>query len=117
MRTFFYLATCKTCQRIQQALSLGDDVDLREIKATPLTEAEVDQLQALAGSYEALFSRRAMKFRQWGLHEQTLSENDYRRYLLEDYTFLKRPVLVLDEQIFIGNSKKQVEAAQAALAS
>lgn len=117
MRTFFYLDTCKTCQRIKQELPLGDDIVLRDIKATPLGEADVDQLQALAGSYEALFSRRAMKFRQWGLHEQTLAESDYRRYLLEDYTFLKRPVLVLDEQIFIGNSKKQVQAAKAALES
>jgi arsenate reductase (glutaredoxin) len=117
MRTFFYLETCNTCQRIKQELSLGDDVALREIKSTPLSEAEVDQLKELAGSYAALFSRRAMKFRQWGLHEQTLDEADYRRYLLEDYTFLKRPVLVLDQQIFVGNSKKQVAAAQAALAA
>ena len=115
MRAFFYLSTCNTCQRIQGEWALPTDVELREIKGQPLTEAEVDQLRALAGSYEALFSRRAMKFRQWGLHEQSLTEDDYRRYLLADYTFLKRPVLVLDDQVFIGNSKKQVAAAKAAL--
>ena len=74
-------------------------------------------LKALAGSYEALFSRRAMKFRSMGLNEVKLTENDYRRLILEEYTFLKRPVLVLGDQIFVGSTKKTVAAAAEALAS
>jgi arsenate reductase len=115
MRTFFYLSTCNTCQRIMKDLALGEDIARRDIKSAPMTEAEVDHLQALAGSYQALFSRRARKFRELGLHEQSLTEADYRQYLLTDYTFLKRPVLVLDDAIFIGNSQPQVAAARAAL--
>jgi arsenate reductase-like glutaredoxin family protein len=69
----------------------------------------------LAGSYEALFSRRAMLFRQRGLHEKKLAEKDYKNLILEHYTFLKRPVIIVDGQIFIGNSKKVVEAAVAAI--
>lgn len=72
-------------------------------------------MKELAGSYEALFSRRAMKFRSMGLHEQNLEETDYRRLILEEYTFLKRPVLLLDDQIFVGNSKKVVAAGREAL--
>lgn len=115
MQAFFYLDTCNTCQRILGELQPGDHIERREIKSAPLTEVEVDHLKDLAGSYEALFSRRAMKYRQWGLHEKTLTEADYRHYLLEDYTFLKRPVLVLSDQIFVGNAKKVVAAAKETL--
>jgi len=57
-----------------------------------------------------LFSRRAMKYRQLGLNEMQLTETDYKKYILEEYTFLKRPVFIVDNQIFIGNAKKTVEA-------
>ena len=115
MSTIYHLSTCNTCQRIIGELQPGASVEMREIKSQPLSEAEVDRLKEMAGSYEALFSRRARKFRQLGLHEQELSEADYRRYLLEDYTFLKRPVVVVGDQIFIGNAKKVVAAAREAM--
>ena len=67
----------------------------------------------LAGSFEALFSRRAMKYRSLGLNEQELNEADYKKWILEEYTFLKRPVILIDGEIFIGNAKKNVAAAQA----
>ena len=50
-----------------------------------------------------------------GLHEQTLTEKDYRRLILEEYTFLKRPVAIVGKQIFIGNTKAVVEALKNAL--
>ena len=56
-----------------------------------------------------------MLFRQRGLHEKDLSETDYKDLILEHYTFLKRPVVVVEDQIFVGNSKKTVEAAKEAL--
>lgn len=85
---------------------------MREIKSDPMTEEEVDRMKELAGSYEALFSRRAMKYRGLGLHEKQLTEKDYRSYILEEYTFLKRPVLLTDDQVFVGNTKKVVQAAK-----
>ena len=63
----------------------------------------------LAGSYDAVFSKRAMKYKSMGLKEKNLSENDIKQLILEEYTFLKRPVLVLGDKIVIGNSKKSVE--------
>lgn len=92
-----------------------DEVTLQEIKSQPITSAQLDQMKALAGSYEALFSRRAMLFRQRGLHEKQLAEEDYKQLILDHYTFLKRPVVQLDDQIFIGNSKQVVQAAKEAL--
>ncbi len=72
-------------------------------------------MKKLAGSYEALFSRIAMKYRLWGLNEKKLTENDYRELILKEYTFLKRPVIIVEDKIFIGNSAKNVAAAKEAI--
>ncbi|MCZ4407906.1 hypothetical protein O3Q51_03750 [Cryomorphaceae bacterium 1068] len=110
MKKFFYLETCNTCQRIMKELALSDEVELREIKSRPINEEEVDRLAQKAGSYEAIFSKRARKYRELGLNEKVLNEREYRKYLLLDYTFLKRPVLETSAEAIAGNAKKQVEA-------
>ncbi|MCB9275875.1 MAG: hypothetical protein H6564_17650 [Lewinellaceae bacterium] len=114
MRKIYYLSTCSTCQKIIAGLGGGRGFELQDIKAAPITPEQLDAMKALAGSYEALFSRRALKFRAMGLHEKALSEGDYRQLILEEYTFLKRPVILIDGQIFVGNAKKTVEAAKEA---
>lgn len=115
MKKIYHLGTCSTCQRIIKSLELGPDVILQDIKTDPITTAQLDDMKNRSGSYESLFSRRAMKYRSMGLHERSLDEDDYRSLILEEYTFLKRPVLILDDQIFVGNSKKVVAAAKQAL--
>lgn len=115
MNTFYYLTTCDTCHRIMQALNLPNSVQLREIKSQPLSVSELVQLRKLSGSYEALFSKRARLYKERNLKEADLQENDFKSLLLEHYTFLKRPVLVYNGEIFIGNSKKTVEAASRAV--
>ncbi|MEL6634212.1 MAG: ArsC/Spx/MgsR family protein [Bacteroidota bacterium] len=115
MTQIFYLSSCSTCKRIIGELNPGSDVVMREIKSEPMTAEEVDRMKELAGSYEALFSRRAMKYRALGLHEQELSEEDYRQHILDEYTFLKRPVIIVGDQIFVGNTKKVVAAAKEAI--
>jgi arsenate reductase len=72
-------------------------------------------MKELAGSFEALFSRVALKYRALGLNEKKLTEKDYRKYILQEYTFLKRPVMINDGKIFIGNTAKVVAAAGATL--
>lgn len=111
----YHLSTCSTNKRILKELDLLDSPDLQDIKKEQITPEQLEEMKVLAGSYEALFSRKAMKFRAQGLHEKTLSENDYRDLILEEYTFLKRPVIVLENQLFVGNSKKTVEAAKLAI--
>lgn len=68
-------------------------------------------MHQLAGSYEALFSRKATLYKERGLKDKTLSEEDYKNLIMEHYTFLSRPVIIADDQIFIGNSPKTVQAA------
>jgi arsenate reductase len=92
-----------------------DGIELQDIKTEPMTAEQVDQMIALAGSAEALFSKRARKYKELGLKDQNLSDAQIRQFIIDEYTFLKRPVLVLEDQIFIGNSKKVVEAVAEAL--
>lgn len=116
-RTIFHLGTCTTCQSILKNIPDLGSFTLREIKGDPITAKELDEMKALAGSYEALFSRVALKYRALGLNTKKLTEKDYRKYILQEYTFLKRPVMVLDDRIFIGNGKNVVKAmAEAAQA-
>lgn len=117
MKKIYHLSTCNTCQRIIKELQPLQGFDLQDIKTQPITEEQLEEMRALTDSYEALFSRRAMLFRQRGLNKQELHENDYKNLILEHYTFLKRPVIIFNDKIFIGNSKKVVEAAKEAIHS
>ena len=83
-----------------------------DIKAKGISAEDLDAMKAHAGSYEALFSRRAMKFRSMGLADKTLTEQDYRKLILEEYTFLKRPVFLTDAGVTAGSAKAQVAAAR-----
>lgn len=115
MKKFYYLSTCDTCQRILKELDPPEEIKLQDIKHFPIPEEELEELKNLSGSYESLFSKRAKLYQERGLKNSKLSEEDYRDLLLEHYTFLKRPLLLLDDRIFIGNSKKNVEEAKKAL--
>ncbi|GHA36277.1 arsenate reductase [Salinimicrobium marinum] len=115
MKKIYYLSTCDTCKRILSELDAPSDFDLQDIKSDPLTKEEVEQLKSLAGNYESLFSKRARLYKERDLKNKELKEEDYKTLLLEHYTFLKRPVIVHEQEIFIGNSKKTVEAAKASL--
>ncbi len=116
MKKIYYLKTCNTCQRIIKTLELPEDFKRQDLKEHPLSLADLDHLKSLAGSYEALFSRRAKLYGEMGLKNESLTERDYKHYILKHYTFLKRPILVIEQQIFIGNSPKTIAAAKLALA-
>lgn len=87
---------------------------MQDIKTEAITEEQLEKMKEMEGSFEALFSKRAQLYRQRALNEQKLSEADYKNLILEHYTFLKRPVTLVGDQIFVGNSKKTVAAAVAA---
>lgn len=116
-KKIYHLSTCNTCARIIKELGLGEGVDFQDIKTEPITEAQIEEMAGITGSYESLFSRRARKFREMNLGAQDLTEADYKRLILEEYTFLKRPVLLVGEQAFVGNAAKVVEAGHKALES
>lgn len=104
MKKIFYLKTCDTCKRIMKQIPDIADYELQNIKDEPVTAQQLDEMKALTGSYEKLFSRRAKLYAEMGLKNEKLSEEDYRHYILQHYTFLKRPVIINGDKITIGKS-------------
>lgn len=111
MRKIYHLKTCSTCQRILKSLPNLDSFQLQDIKTEPMTVKQVEEMAKMAGSYEILFSKRATLYKEMGLKDEKLTEADFKRYILEHYTFLSRPVIIADDKIFVGNSPKVVNAA------
>jgi arsenate reductase len=112
MRKIYYLSSCSTCQQIIKQLNLvAKGFEMQDIKEKNISAVELDAIQAKVGSYEALFSKRALKFRGMGLDKMTLTEKDYRNYILEEYTFMKRPFILIGDEVFVGNSKSTIAEA------
>ena len=115
MKKMYCLSTCSTCQAIIKDTKVDKKgFELQDIKTEKITASQLDELKKMAGSYEALFSRRALKYKELGLKDKQLDEKDYRRLILEEYTFLKRPVTIINQQIFIGSEAKAKEALKKA---
>lgn len=108
MQTIFHLSTCDTCKRILKNIEIPSGFKKQDIKKEPVTETQLEAMHQLTDSYEALFNKRAQLYRKRELNKKTLSESDYKELLLEHYTFLKRPVIIDGEKIFVGNTKKNV---------
>ncbi|WP_053970953.1 arsenate reductase family protein [Mangrovimonas sp. ST2L15] len=115
MKKVYFLKSCNTCLRIIKDLNLPSDFIYQDIKTEPITVKQIEEMAELSGSYEALFSKRAKLYKEMDLKNQDLTEKDYKHYILEHYTFLKRPVIIINDQIFIGNTAKVVEQAKQAV--
>ena len=108
MKKVYFLQTRDTCRRILKEVNT-DGFERQEIKANNVSVSQLDEMHQLSGSYEALFNKRAKLYKAMDLKNQILSETDYKQYILDEYTFLKRPVFILNNEIFIGNRKKVVQ--------
>ncbi|MCA0152253.1 arsenate reductase family protein [Winogradskyella vincentii] len=115
MKKIYYLSSCNTCMRIIDELKINDEFILQDIKSESITKSQLEEMRGLTDSYESLFSKRARLYKELGLKEKNLTEDDFKKFILEHYTFLKRPVTIINDQIFIGNSKKVVEATKKAI--
>ena len=109
MKKGYFLKTCDTCKRILKEVNMND-FELQEIKSNPVTAAQLEEMHKLSGSYENLFNKRARLCKSMDLKSKPISEESYRQHILDEYTFLKRPVFIVGDEIFIGNSKKVAEA-------
>lgn len=116
MKKVYFLQTCDTCRRILKEVNL-EGFEKQEIKTNPITVKQLEEMYKFSKSYEALFNKRAKLYKAMDLKNQTISEADYRHYILDEYTFLKRPVFMVDDEIFIGNSKKEIERLKEYLAN
>ena len=115
MNKLYYLASCDTCRKIIKSLPKNEDLVFHDIKQNPITVEELEDLKRLSGTYEALFSRKAQLYKSLDLKNKSLTENDYRDYILQHYTFLSRPVFIINDKIFIGNNSKVIQEVHKAL--
>lgn len=113
MKKIYYLSTCDTCNKIIKRLGGLKGYIRQDIKSEPITDGQLEEMKAMAGTYEALFSRRAIKYKEMKLKDQDLNEQDYRRLILQEYTFLKRPVIISGNMIFVGNAESTIEQVEA----
>jgi arsenate reductase (glutaredoxin) len=111
MKKVYHLSTCSTSKAIIKEYRLDQKgFELQDIKTEKISPAQLDEMKKMTGSYEALFSRRAIKYKDLGLKDMNLSEKDFRNFILEEYTFLKRPVIISENKIFVGSEKSNLEA-------
>lgn len=108
MRLIFTLSSCDTSRKILKQIPL-DGFTVVDIKKEGISESDLNLMKSLSKSYESLFSRRSRNYSKMGLKDKVLSEEDYRSLIRSDYTFLKRPVIIDGEHIFIGNQKANIE--------
>lgn len=111
----YYIASCDTCRKIIKTLPKGNNLVFRDIKQDPLTEEELTEMYQASGSYEDLFSKKAQLYKSMDLKNKSLTEDDYKKYILEHYTFLSRPVFVIDGQVYVGGSQQSMLQVMKAL--
>tara|TARA_R110001583_G_scaffold27778_1_gene98984 strand:+ start:15338 stop:15673 length:336 start_codon:yes stop_codon:yes gene_type:complete len=111
MKKIYYLKTCDTCRRMLKEMDITG-YTLQNIKTEPISVKQLDELYSLTNNYEILFSKRAKKYTQMDLKSQNLTEKDYRQLILDEYTFLKRPVIINNNMVYVGNTKKRVDIFQ-----
>ena len=115
MNKIYYLASCDTCRKIIKSLPKDNNLVFHDIKQNPITAAELEEMHQFSGSYEALFSKKAQLYKSMDLKNKSLTEDDFKKYILEHYTFLSRPVFIIDGKIFVGNSQQNILQVMKAL--
>lgn len=115
MKKLFYLSTCATCRKILKEFNFPEDIELMDIKNAPISEVDLDHVYKMAGSYEKLFSKKAQKYS--AMKDQLKSESEYKYWLLKEYTFLKRPIVVYLDFLSIGNDTEALKRLQAKAAA
>ena len=108
MNKIYYLASCDTCRKIIKSLPEGHNLAFHDIKQNPISVEELEEMHRLSGSYESLFSKKAQLYKSMDLKNKSLTEADYKKYILEHYTFLSRPVFIINDKIYIGNSQQNI---------
>lgn len=105
---FYWLPNCSTCQKAKNFIERHGirDYELRDIKENPLSREEVEKMAKMLGGASELFSKRAIKYREMKLKERELSNAEMLDLMTDEYTFLKRPILVIDGKAEAGFFEK-----------
>ena len=107
----YWYPSCSTCQKALVHLERrGARVRAyRDLKAEPLSLAEVRALAWKVGAPERLFTRRARAYRERGLHQRALSPDQMLALMAEEWTFIARPVIVRDDVAVAGYRRADLD--------
>lgn len=79
------------------------EYELIDLKKELIDEISLDFLFSKTNSYEKLFNKRAQKYKSEIIKNNIKKDLDFRKLILDEYTFLKRPILIDGNQIKIEN--------------
>lgn len=111
----YYLSSCSTSKKILSKIKSLNEFQLQDIKLNPLTAVDIDRMHDALGTYEIFFSKKSQLYRKLKLNEIALKEADYRKYLLSDYTFLRRPVAFFKGKFYLISLQKELDRMNADL--
>jgi len=112
MNKLYYLSTCSTCKKIINSWKLNKSFKLIDIKKNPINSKGLEAVYAISKNYEDIFNKRALLFREVKKETKNINENTYKELILKHYSFLKRPILIIGNKLFIGNTKEMVLKAK-----
>ncbi len=104
----YWMPNCSTCQKAASWLERrGVKVtEFRDIKENSLSRVEVEELVKMLGGPGELFSKRAVKYREMKLNEREVLLAEMMELMTDEYTFLKRPIMVIDGKAVAGFFEK-----------
>jgi len=114
MNKIYHLSTCDTCRKILSLLKT-DQVTLINLREENINKEDLELMKKQMGSYEALFNKRAQKLKLMSDDEKPTKESEFKKLILSEYTFLKRPAAIIEGNVYAGNDKTTVEKLVAIL--
>ena len=112
MNKIYYLSTCSNCKKIINSWKLNKSIKLIDVKKNPINSKGLEEVYLISKNYEDIFNKRALLFREVKKETKNITENTYKELILNHYSFLKRPILIIGNKLFIGNSKETVLKAK-----
>ncbi len=96
------IATCDTCKKAKKALeAAGHAVEFRDVRANPLSEAEIAEFVTEFGS--AIINRQSTT---WRSISDFLRESEAEAQLAAQPTLMKRPVIRGEAGLTLGWSEE-----------
>ena len=92
------IATCDTCKKAIKAIeSAGKSVTFRDVRATPLTEAEIDRIVTEFG--DRAVNKQSTTYRGFS---DFLKASEPEAQIASQPAVMKRPVIEIDGQWLLG---------------
>jgi len=103
----------KNCNKVRDTLKWLDEKEVEykfvNLKKEPLSEAKLDEFVHKVG-LDVLINTRGTTYRNLGLKEKNLTDDQLFDHLLENQTMIKRPILEIDEAVLVGYDEDAFES-------